>query len=284
MNSQSFLAEFDDEGCYRHGSGTLDVTFQSRAGTRYPGRLHFANGLCVRAQMDGGGDWSHPGAPLTELRLSLAFDGEAALGVAIDRGRVFGTRDKGRISTRADFLNNVRVARNLLAHAPNGSPAGAVWLTPRTVAGFALDDFPELGAERGRELATAVNTFLAVALGTSPSDEQLRVARTTFQTICDILNRYLPVGAEASLVENALRPVQFPDWVASWDFELAPNSLGDDSIWIDLYTEAVSWPPGELGSQLFELSAQLRAVLATHGLARQLYLRVRAARAPLAIK
>ncbi len=72
--------------------------------------------------------------------------------------------------SKRDFLDNVRVARNLFVHprvytdSRHLDPAAltqtlvraAIWLTPSSVKGFRADEFPEIGPDRQRELAEAI--------------------------------------------------------------------------------------------------------------------------------
>ena len=51
-----FAAKFDSDGRLRDQDGSLDVVFATKGGSRFPGKLHFSKGLCVRAEMKGGGD------------------------------------------------------------------------------------------------------------------------------------------------------------------------------------------------------------------------------------
>src|SRR5438067_1038903 len=51
-----FKDKFDSEGRLRAQNGSVAVVFATKGGGRFPGRLHFNNGSCVRAEM-GIGDW-----------------------------------------------------------------------------------------------------------------------------------------------------------------------------------------------------------------------------------
>ena len=50
-----FLSNFDEAGRFLQGAGVVDVVFTTAASSRYPGKLHFKDGLCIRAEMEGGG-------------------------------------------------------------------------------------------------------------------------------------------------------------------------------------------------------------------------------------
>ncbi len=173
-----FLNQFDEEGRYSALDGVLDVVFATRGDGRYPGKLHFSNGLCVRAKMEGGGDWAYPdNSPLNGIRFLLDFGDTSVHGIVIDQGRIVHLDEAQRQPTKREFLINFGIARNLFAHprvtadSPSIDTAtmartlarAAIWLTPKSVAGFNAADFPELGLDRQRELQSAVQDFLAVA-------------------------------------------------------------------------------------------------------------------------
>src|SRR5260370_4500270 len=78
---------------------------------------------------------------------------------------------------KQDFLSNLGSARNLFVHPRQGGNGSsldpqataqrlaraAIWLAPKSVAGFNAADFPELGLDRQRALQGAVREFLAGA-------------------------------------------------------------------------------------------------------------------------
>ncbi len=84
--------------------------------------------------------------------------------------------------SKREFLDNLRVARNLFVHggvtADNRhlDPAAltraltraAIWLSPSAVKGFRADDFQELGAAQQPALADAVQAFERVAKQVAP--------------------------------------------------------------------------------------------------------------------
>src|SRR5262249_11090246 len=147
-----FRAKFDSEGRLCDPNGSLAVVFATKGGGRFPGRLHFSNGLCVRAEMEGGGDWANADrSPIHGIRFLLDFGGETLHGVAIDQGHVIHLDEPKQTFSKRDFLQNFRVARNLFVH-PHKVRAdsatidtgaisatltrAAIWLTPKSVAGF----------------------------------------------------------------------------------------------------------------------------------------------------
>jgi len=191
-----FKSKFDDEGRFRDRDGTVSVVFATKGGGRFLGKLHFSNGLCVRAEMEGGGDWVHPdNSPIHGIRFLLDFGDERLHGAAIDQGRVIHLDKAKRPLAKRDFLANFRIARNLFVHSrpvdadratvhtaafADTLARAAIWLTPKSVDGFNAADFPELGLVRQAELQTAVQNFLAVATQV-PADRQkgkrTRIAR-----------------------------------------------------------------------------------------------------------
>jgi hypothetical protein len=225
-----FLSKFDESGRFRDGDGTLDVVFMTSIGKRYPGILHFSNGLCSRVEMQGSSPWEYPDrSPLNEIKFLLYFEGEPPLAAYVDQGRIIHHHELPERLTKKDFLTNFRVARNLFVHPQrvvadsatmntegiaDSLARAAIWLTPKSVAGFNASHFPELGLARQMELQTAVQNFLAVA-NQVPSDkpataEQYGNASVAFRGMLEILQPDLPMPDEAKKVEKALREVTFP--------------------------------------------------------------------------
>ena len=83
---------------------------------------------------------------------------------------------------KRDFLDNLRVARNLFVHGrvttdsrhlnsaalAQALTRAAIWLTPSSVKGFRADDFQELGMAQQQALADAVQEFERVARQAPP--------------------------------------------------------------------------------------------------------------------
>ncbi len=292
-----FKAKFDTEGCLRDRDGSLGVVFATRGGSRFPGKLHFSNGLCVRAEMQDGGDWSTPdGSSIDGISFILDFGGGALQVVAIDQGHLTNLDEPKLTSSKRDFLLNLRVARNLFVHPPivkvdsptvdaealsADSNRAAIWLTPRSVAGFDAADFRELGPTRQAELLAAVQSFQAVADLVPPNQpatrEQFAVASVAVAKILDILAPYLPMADEARQVEAALRDVEFPAWVVNWDFELDSDSDGIAAAWVNVFADEQVVPWEQLGRETSDLTSKVRQAFDDKRIARWPYIRVKTA-------
>jgi hypothetical protein len=106
--------------------------------------------------------------------------------------------------SKQEFLDNLRIARNLFAHARVQTDTAtldpqkleqmiaraAIWLTPKSVKGFSADDFPELRRDQRRELQGAIDEFLRVARQVPPteaaSQQQLGAAGAAFAKVLSI--------------------------------------------------------------------------------------------------
>ncbi len=292
-----FKGKFDSEGRLRDQNGSLNLVFATKGGARFPGKLHFTNGLCVRAEMEGGGDWANPdNSPIHGIRFLLDFGGEALHGVAIEHGHLVHLDDLKRASSKRDFLVNLRVARNLFVHpqrldadgatvdtaaVPAALARAAIWLTPKSVAGFNAADFPELGPARQAELQAAVQSFKAVAdqvpSNKPATNEQYGNASVALARIVEILEPYLPVPDEAKQVESALRDVEFPPWVVNWDYELASDSDGVAAVWVNVFADEQTVPMGQLGRAASELTSKVRQAFDGQQIRRWPYIRMRTA-------
>ncbi len=133
--------------------------------------------------------------------------------------------------SKREFLDNLRVARNLFVHGgvtadsrhldpvalTTALTRAAIWLTPAAVKGFRADDFPELGAAQRRALADAVQEFRRVATQVPPdapaTDQQFAEAEVVLERILTILGNYLPSHEEATQIQAALASLDFPTWV-----------------------------------------------------------------------
>jgi hypothetical protein len=293
MTTTDFFNQFDDQGLFRQGNGTIDVAFATRGGGRFPGKLHFENGLCVKAGMEIGGDWARDdGSPLHGVKFLLDSNDKGAFGIAIENGRMVRIDGIGSRSSKKEFLNNFRIARNLFVHsrptADNPLPAlrdvgasktrSAVWLTPKSVAGFDASDFGELGLTRQNELLSAYQNFVTVArevaTNQQATDEQVGNASVAFSQMLSILTPYLAQPEEAEQVGRAVRSVEFPLWVANWDYELGSDEEGNPAVWVDLFAEEGA-PSREFGRAASQLIPKIRQRLNETGVNRWPYLRIR---------
>jgi hypothetical protein len=194
---------------------------------------------------------------------------------------------------KQEFLRYLRVARSLFAHqrvqadSPLANTEAAeaminradIWLTPKSVQGFDVGDFPELGPNRQRELQTAVREFLDIATRVPPKEpatlEQVRNARVPFERILEILAPYLPTPQEEQQIEAALGPIIFPAWVESWYPEFGSDESGGAAVWINVYVYERTVPRNEVGRFASHLTAQIQQALAAEGSDRWPYVRVR---------
>jgi hypothetical protein len=293
LAADSFMSKFDEEGRYSDSDGVLDVEFMTSGGNRYPGRLHFYNGLCVRAEMQEASPWAYPdNSPLNEVSFTIYVEGERAQTISIDQGRVVHHNEVRERMTKKDFLGNVHIARNRFVHSSAredhaASPAiatasarTAIWLTPKSVKGFNAADFSELGLDRRAELETAVQNFLAVAkqvpANRIPTPDQYRNATAAFQKIIEILQPYLPMPEEANRVEGALRTVAFPAWVVNWDYELGSDEEGGPAAWVNIFAEDGA-PRNDFGRFALQIIPKIRQAFSTAGVDRWPYVRLRTA-------
>jgi hypothetical protein len=201
----------------------------------------------------------------------------------------------GNRGKKQEFLDNFRVARNLFVHHPVRAVSpqldpqslerrmarGAVWLTPRSVAGSNAADFGELGPDRQRELDEAVGGFLAVANQIPPTApvtaDQLAKATAAFGKLVAILTPYLPTHEEADKMEGVLMTVNFPEWVANWDYEFGSDADGLPAVWVTVFADEQSAPMKQLGRLASELAAQIRTALSLFGIERWPFVRMRTA-------
>jgi hypothetical protein len=293
--ADNFLSLFDEQGRYKNGDGEVGVIFLTRSGTEYPGKLRFQSGLLVSAEMVGATAWVYPDeSPLDGLKFLLQFQGEKPRAVFVEQGRVVHNFEVQDRASKEKFLANFRVARNLFFHPrpETNSPIidtasisdaltrGALWLTPKSVAGFNAGDFPELKADRQAALLSAVQAFKAVAsqvpADKPPTKEQYGNAAVAFIAILHILSPYLSNPEESKKVEKALRNVQFPPWVVNWDYELGSSEEGDAAVWVNVFAEGnvARSDYGRFGSQIIPM---IRQALVAEGVSRWPYVRLRTA-------
>ena len=198
--------------------------------------------------------------------------------------------------SKRGFLDNLRVARNLLMHG--GVTAGsrhldaaalataltrsAIWLTPFAVRGFRADDFQELGPAQQRALADAVRQFERVAAQVPPgvpaTNEELGEATARLEKILAILDNYLPGDEEAAQIRTALGTVDFPTWVLNWDYETGSDEDGFPAVWVTLYADEAAVPPDQFGRRATQIIPKLHSALRAAGIHRWPYIRMRTGR------
>lgn len=193
---------------------------------------------------------------------------------------------------KQEFLDNFRIARNLFRHprveaSPelDGSAVAqllaraAIWLTPKSVKGFDLRDFPELGAERKKQLEDAIASFLFIARQVPPddpaSDAQFTNAAAALEKAIEILEPYLPAPGEGGRVEAALRRVDFPQWVLNWDYELGSDQQGDAAVWVDIFVDRRLFSPSQIATMAPQMTRAIHQALSANGVSRWPYLRFR---------
>jgi hypothetical protein len=197
--------------------------------------------------------------------------------------------------SKRDFLDNLRVARNLFVHGgvttdsrhldPAASTRAltraAIWLTPSAVKGFRAEDFQELGTADQRALADAVQEFERVATQVPPdapaTEQQFREAKAALEKVLTILGNYLPNHEEATPIRNALGSLDFPPWVLNWDYEVGSDEDGVPAVWVTLYADEKAVPPDQLGRRASEMIPKFRSALTAAGIRRWPYIRMRTA-------
>src|SRR5262249_53085223 len=147
-------------------------------------KLHFKNGLCVKAEIANGSDWAYPDlSPLSGIQFQIQFEGNEWLGIWIDKGRIVCVESAKNLPSKRNFPSNLPVARQLFFHPQlvmreeadaeqeaKRLARAAVWLTSRSVEGFDSADFSELEPSHLCRLRDAVQEFRDVAKQV-PSDQ-----------------------------------------------------------------------------------------------------------------
>jgi hypothetical protein len=215
--------------------------------------------------------------------------------VAIDQGRAVRLERPDSRSTKREFLDNFRIARTLFAHPrveadtsaidtstmTEALVRAAIWLTPKSVAGFDASDFSELGVDRQAQLLSSVQSFRAIAekvpADQPASRDQIGNASVAFAKILQILSPYLPLPWEAKAVEQALRKVAFPEWVVNWDYELGSDAEGDEVVWVNVFADEKAIPGSRLAREASELTSKARQAFNAAGVQRWPYIRMRTA-------
>ena len=163
-------------------------------------------------------------------------------------------------------MTKFRLARNLFVHTRVDTDSisldqdsikrmvvrAALWLTPKSVAGFNAAHFPELGTDRQLELQRLVKEFREIARSVPPNKpatgDQYDSATLVFRKLLEILDPYLFSPQEGKQVEEALKKVEFPSWALNWDYELGSDPDGTPSVLVTIFVDDESatapraWP------------------------------------------
>jgi hypothetical protein len=155
---------------------------------------------------------------------------------------------------KLEFLLNLKTARNLFDHRvetddPGLDPRsveaqlkrGTIWLTPSSMQGFNVRDFPELAPDLRKRLKENVERFVRIAKQVPPTKpatpEQVRDAMAAFQEVLEILKPYLSSPGEPEKIVAALEKIRFPECVLNWNFELDIDSTGDPAVRIWVFVD-----------------------------------------------
>lgn len=193
---------------------------------------------------------------------------------------------------RHEFLENLRLARNLftaprlMVDDPTLDPQAwerllfrrALWLTPRSVEGFDVDDFKELGPDRQRELDDAVREFLNVAKQVpptaTPTNDQYTRAAAALRKLLDFLALYVGMSEEEERFREVVGNLALPDWVVNWSYRFDTDYYDDPVIRVTLFIDERTAPRIEVVRFTNELSSTLYHALSKAGINRQVYPRV----------
>jgi hypothetical protein len=193
------------------------------------------------------------------------------------------------------FWLNVRTAARLAVptvgvDSPQIEPAeiakslarAAVWLTPKSVAGYREEDFGFLVDDRCRELSQSVNRFREVARqvppDAPPTEEQLERAIDSFQRILGILrfDKYADADAfEAGTRIERYLAGQLPPGVSELRFETGENSHGAPALWVLVVFKEDPHSEDALLTNANAVRELLHAAVEELGIERWPYLRLR---------
>lgn len=198
------------------------------------------------------------------------------------------------VVAKQEFLQNLRTARNLFFHRVQTDHPGldprsiesqlsgaAIWLTPSSIKGFDPNDFRELSPERREELKRLIDRFTRVAKQVPPTKpatlEQIRVATDFFLRVVEILDPYLSSPGEHEKIREVLKGIQYPPFVLTWDYELAPDSTGDPAVWIRIFVDDEAAKSKDFPGELMKIERKIRTSFANAGVHRWPFVRFRAA-------
>jgi hypothetical protein len=194
---------------------------------------------------------------------------------------------------KQEFLENVRLARNLLVHRVEADrpdinaeavarrlSRAALWLTPASVRDFEAADFPELPEAAREDLERAVRQFREVAEqvpddGPATADQEVTASRSLLN-IARILEPYFPTPQELDRLRAAMRAVHFPaDVVETWYPEFGLDSSGDPAVWIWLVVDDAVANDPTFTTTTTRLQREIHQSLERVGLNRWPYVRLR---------
>lgn len=193
---------------------------------------------------------------------------------------------------KLEFLQNLKTARNLFFHrVRTDHPAldakkiagqlerAAIWLTPSSVRGFDLRDFPELSAPIRNQLKDNIDRFVQVAKRVPPTKpaepQEIKEAMTALLKVIEILNPYLPSGGELQKVQEALQRIKYPNFVRNFEFELRTDSTGDPAVWVWVFVDDSAAQREEFTEMGSEVEERIRNALSEAGITRWPYVRFR---------
>ena len=108
-------------------------------------------------------------------------------------------------------------------------------------------------------------------------DDQYARAKTVFVKALQVLGPYLPARDEEVQVRDVLAGLDFPTWVVNWDYELESDEDGVAALWVMVFVDDTV-PPDQYGRRATELIPRLRTALASAGIHRWPYVRMRTAK------
>ncbi len=118
---------------------------------------------------------------------------------------------------------------------------------------------------------------MGVPLNEPATNEQLGNAKVAFERILKIVDPYMPSDEEGNAVEAALKAIQYPDWIVTWDYELGSDEDGTPAVWLNVYADEETAPKGKLGLEAARLTQALRKCLTEARINRWPYVRLQSA-------
>ncbi len=114
-----------------------------------------------------------------------------------------------------------------------------IWLTPKSVEGFHVEDFPFLDEGTRGQLSRCVQQFVNAAEQVPPdkpaTEEQVQVALPAFLCILEIMRPDKYGDLDAFIIGKRIErdlAGHLPDWVHELRFETGDDANGDPAVWI----------------------------------------------------